>query len=151
MNELHKQGVHVSLDALMVGDPAAGEIYARSQKKRCEEVGIDYRLHTLSALSTESDIRAKIRELNEDPNVTGILLNLPMPDHIDAPAMQYYIVHVRMQTPALVAVGSSREERRVVRWSRVAVPETKLPTVDFRCKWPHSSAYVVGSITRQHM
>lgn len=91
INELRKQGVCVSLDAVMVGDPAAGEIYARSQKKRCDEVGIEYHLHALSEDSTETDIRATIRKLNEDPNVTGILLNLPMPAHIDTPAMQYCI------------------------------------------------------------
>lgn len=89
--ELKDQSVHVSLDAVMVGDPAAGQIYARSQKKRCDEVGIEYRLHALHHDASETDIRVKIRELNENPKVTGILLNLPLPDHIDTPAMQYCI------------------------------------------------------------
>lgn len=89
--ELKDQGVHVSLDAVMVGDPTAGEIYARSQKKRCDEVGIEYHLHSLNKDATETDIRTKIRELNENPKVTGILLNLPVPDHIDTPAIQYCI------------------------------------------------------------
>ena len=81
----------MSLSAVMVGDPAAGEIYARSQRKRCEEVGIDYRLHTLAADSSESDIRRLIHELNDDASITGILLNLPLPDGIDTPAVQYAI------------------------------------------------------------
>lgn len=89
--ELKDQSVHVSLDAVMVGNPATGQIYARSQKKRCDEVGIEYRLHALHHDASEVDIRAKIRELNENPKVTGILLNLPLPDHIDTPAMQYCI------------------------------------------------------------
>lgn len=85
------QGVRVSLDAVMVGDPTAGEIYARSQRKRCEEVGIEYRLHTLGGDAKEADIRSLLRELNEDGRVTGIVLNLPMPSNIDTPAMQYCI------------------------------------------------------------
>lgn len=91
VRELADDGVGVSLDAVMVGDPAAGEIYARSQRKRCEEVGIEYRLHTLPSKSSETEIAALIRGLNADPKVTGILLNLPLPEGIDAPAMQYCI------------------------------------------------------------
>jgi len=88
---LREKGIHVSLDAIMVGDPQAGEIYARSQRKRCEEVGIDYRLHSLPGDANEPDIRSLIRTLNHDPSVTGILLNLPLPGGIDTPAMQYCI------------------------------------------------------------
>lgn len=88
---LAAQGVRVSLDAVMVGDPETGSIYARSQKKRCEDVGIDYRLHTLDADAKESQIVELIRRLNNDPAVTGILLNLPLPTGIDTPAVQYHI------------------------------------------------------------
>lgn len=88
---LGEQGVRVSLDAVMVGDPAAGEIYARSQRNRCQEVGIDYRLHTLPLSAREADIRALIRDLNDDHGVTGILLNLPLPAGLDTPAVQYSI------------------------------------------------------------
>lgn len=88
---LAEQGTKVSLDAIMVGDPDTGEIYARSQRQRCEEVGIEYRLHTLGGDATNADVRNQIIELNRDPAVTGILLNLPLPEGIDAPAMQYYI------------------------------------------------------------
>jgi methylenetetrahydrofolate dehydrogenase (NADP+)/methenyltetrahydrofolate cyclohydrolase len=83
--------VRVSLDAVMVGDPAAGEIYARSQRRRCEEVGIEYRLHSLPATANESEIGSTIRALNRNSSVTGILLNLPLPPTIDTPAMQYCI------------------------------------------------------------
>ncbi len=88
---LGEMGVRVSLDAVMVGDPAAGEIYARSQRNRCQEVGIEYRLHTLSASAREADVRAMIRDLNDDRAVTGILLNLPLPAGLDTPAVQYSI------------------------------------------------------------
>ncbi|MGB2987262.1 MAG: bifunctional 5,10-methylenetetrahydrofolate dehydrogenase/5,10-methenyltetrahydrofolate cyclohydrolase [Phycisphaerae bacterium] len=88
---LAAQGVRVSLDAVMVGDPEAGEIYARSQRKRCQEVGIEYRLHTLGGDAKEADIRSVLRELNDDRSVTGIVLNLPLPKGIDTHAMQYCI------------------------------------------------------------
>ncbi|MCH7886076.1 MAG: bifunctional 5,10-methylenetetrahydrofolate dehydrogenase/5,10-methenyltetrahydrofolate cyclohydrolase [Planctomycetes bacterium] len=91
VQDLGREGIRVSLDAVMVGDPPAGEIYARSQRNRCHEARMDYRLHTLGRDATERDIRAKIRELNENPGVTGILLNMPLPDGIDTPAMQYCI------------------------------------------------------------
>lgn len=88
---LAAEGIAVSLHAVMAGDPAAGEIYARSQANCCHEVGIDYQLHTLGADATEKDMRGLIRRLNDDPAVTGILLHLPLPPAIDAPAMQYCI------------------------------------------------------------
>jgi methylenetetrahydrofolate dehydrogenase (NADP+)/methenyltetrahydrofolate cyclohydrolase len=91
VRQLGEQGVRVRLDALLVGDPDAGGIYARSQQKRCQEVGIDYRLHGLPANSTQESICEAIRDLNADPAVTGILLNLPLPPGIDTPAVQYCI------------------------------------------------------------
>jgi methylenetetrahydrofolate dehydrogenase (NADP+)/methenyltetrahydrofolate cyclohydrolase len=91
VEDLRRRGVHVRLDVVMVGDPDAGEIYARSQRKRCEEVGIEYRLHALPGTAKAAEIRRRIRELNDDPAVTGILLNLPLPPGIDTPAIQYCI------------------------------------------------------------
>jgi methylenetetrahydrofolate dehydrogenase (NADP+)/methenyltetrahydrofolate cyclohydrolase len=88
---LGEKGVRVSLDAIMVGDAAAGEIYAQSQQRRCQEVGIDYRLHTLGTGASEGDIKSLIQELNADRSVTGIVLNLPLPPGIDTPAVQYCI------------------------------------------------------------
>jgi methylenetetrahydrofolate dehydrogenase (NADP+)/methenyltetrahydrofolate cyclohydrolase len=81
----------VSLDAITVGDAGAGEIYARSQRKRCEDVGIEYRLHAPGPDASDAEVSALIRRLNNDPAVTGILLNLPLPPQIDTAAMQYYI------------------------------------------------------------
>ncbi|MGD2110084.1 MAG: bifunctional 5,10-methylenetetrahydrofolate dehydrogenase/5,10-methenyltetrahydrofolate cyclohydrolase [Phycisphaerae bacterium] len=91
VRRLSAQGVRVSLDTVMVGDAEASGIYARSQRKRCQDSGIEYRLHTLPDDAAENDIRMLIRKLNEDPGVTGILLNLPLPPGLDTPAMQYCI------------------------------------------------------------
>lgn len=89
--ELRAQGHNVCLDAVLVGEADAGMIYARSQQKRCEDVGIEYRLHALPDNCTNEHVHQLINRLNADPGVTGILLNLPMPEQIDASAMQYYI------------------------------------------------------------
>lgn len=91
VRRLKADGHPVRLDAIMAGDPSAGAIYARSQKARCEEVGICYRLHALPPDTTMEAIRREIESLNHDPDVTGIMLNLPLPEGIDTPALQYSI------------------------------------------------------------
>ncbi len=89
--ELAAMGVTVRLDAVIVGEPESGILYARSQEKQCKRIGIDYLLHTLPDNATDDDVLTQIDTLNRDPKVTGILLNLPLPDHLDAPAAQYAI------------------------------------------------------------
>ena len=84
-------GHETRLDAVMVGDPSAGAIYARSQRRRCEDAGIAYQLHTLDESAGEREIFEMIERLNKDQAVTGILVNLPLPDGIDTPAVQYAI------------------------------------------------------------
>jgi methylenetetrahydrofolate dehydrogenase (NADP+)/methenyltetrahydrofolate cyclohydrolase len=91
VRQLRGHGVEVRLHAVMVGSPDSGEIYARSQAARCREVGIAYKVHTLPADSGDRDIIDLITRLNHDPAVTGILLNLPLPQGIDAAAVQYAI------------------------------------------------------------
>jgi methylenetetrahydrofolate dehydrogenase (NADP+)/methenyltetrahydrofolate cyclohydrolase len=91
VRELADKGVGVRLDAIIVGEPESGIIYARSQEKRCKGIGIDYRLHTLPEEANDSALQSLIENLNRDPDVTGILLNLPLPHHLDAPAAQYAI------------------------------------------------------------
>ena len=88
---LATENLRVSLDAITVGDAGAGEIYARSQRKRCEDTGIEYRLHALGPDASDDEVRTLIQQLNNDQAVTGILLNLPLPAQIDTAAMQYYI------------------------------------------------------------
>jgi methylenetetrahydrofolate dehydrogenase (NADP+)/methenyltetrahydrofolate cyclohydrolase len=69
----------------------SGEIYARSQAARCSEVGIDYQAQTLPEGSSEQEVIDLITALNRDSRVTGILLNLPLPAGLNAPAVQYAI------------------------------------------------------------
>lgn len=89
--QLRAAGQGVRLDAVLVGDPHAGVLYARSQQKRCEAVGIEYRLHALANDVDNERLQQYIERLSRDPQVTGIMLNLPLPAHLDAPAAQYAI------------------------------------------------------------
>ncbi|HUU85921.1 MAG TPA: bifunctional 5,10-methylenetetrahydrofolate dehydrogenase/5,10-methenyltetrahydrofolate cyclohydrolase [Phycisphaerae bacterium] len=91
VSDLRKEGITVRLDAIMVGNPEAGTIYARSQEASCNEVGIRYHFHALPADSTDQQLRDFVQGLNRDPQVTGVLLNLPLPDSVDAAALQYAI------------------------------------------------------------
>lgn len=91
VEQLACDGVRVCLAAIMVGDPAAGEIYARSQRNSCQQVGIEYQLHALGTDATESTIRERIRQLNNDRSITGLVLNLPLPAGVDTAALQYAI------------------------------------------------------------
>ena len=89
--ELRKGGAQVRLDAILVGDSDAAAIYAQSQAKRCQKAGIDYHLHSLDQSCTNEELQGFIAQLSRDPQVTGIMLNLPLPSHLDAPAAQYTI------------------------------------------------------------
>ena len=85
----HGRAVH--LTAILVGSTAAGELYAERQRQACQAVGINYDLRTLPADVTAQTLRTTIQSLNHDPSVTGIMLHLPLPKHLDATEMQYQI------------------------------------------------------------
>lgn len=76
------------LVAVLAGDNPGAKYYAKSQQRDCEELGIGYELRELPADVEEAEITALIDELNEDNSVTGIILLVPVPDHLDARALQ---------------------------------------------------------------
>jgi methylenetetrahydrofolate dehydrogenase (NADP+) / methenyltetrahydrofolate cyclohydrolase len=79
----HKPG----LATILVGDDPASHVYVRNKRKACEEVGIKSFHHELAASTPEDELAELIRQLGEDDNVSGILLQLPVPGHIDSDAM----------------------------------------------------------------
>src|SRR4051812_6211392 len=81
----------VHLTAILVGATPAGEMYAQRQARACAAVGIEYELLKFPADSTQRDVKQEIRRLNNDPAVTGIMMHLPLPLHMDAPRLQYEI------------------------------------------------------------
>jgi len=72
------------LDVVLVGDDPASVIYTRNKERACQEVGMDGTLHALPASTSEERLCALVRRLNDDPMVDGILVQLPLPEHIDA-------------------------------------------------------------------
>ena len=71
------------LAILQVFGDDASDRYVQNKLKRCKEVGIDTRLFYISPLVEQERIAEKIRELKADPNITGIILQLPLPEHLD--------------------------------------------------------------------
>ncbi|MGI9554022.1 MAG: bifunctional methylenetetrahydrofolate dehydrogenase/methenyltetrahydrofolate cyclohydrolase FolD [Thermodesulfobacteriota bacterium] len=76
-------GVTPGLAAVLVGDDPASEIYVRNKRKACEKVGIYSEEHKLSDETTEEGLLELVEKLNNDDNIHGILVQLPLPDHIN--------------------------------------------------------------------
>lgn len=76
-------GQRPGLATILVGEDPASAVYVSGKQRACTEVGIEGFAHDLPADSTQADIEALIHELNGDPRVSGILLQLPTPEHID--------------------------------------------------------------------
>ena len=84
-------GRPVQLTAILVGGTHAAELYANRQAEACRNVGIDYQLLKLPQETTAHELKQEIRRLNIDPAVTGIMMHLPLPEHLNAARMQYEI------------------------------------------------------------
>ncbi|WJQ83928.1 bifunctional methylenetetrahydrofolate dehydrogenase/methenyltetrahydrofolate cyclohydrolase FolD [Brevibacillus brevis] len=85
--ELKKQGVVPGLTVVIVGDDPASHSYVRGKAKGCEEVGISSDIIRKDADITEEELLVIIQQLNENPNVNGILVQLPLPAHISEHAV----------------------------------------------------------------
>jgi 5,10-methylene-tetrahydrofolate dehydrogenase/methenyl tetrahydrofolate cyclohydrolase len=72
------------LAAVLVGENPASQMYVKMKRNRCAEVGIESFGYELPAATTQTDLEKLIHELNDNPKVHGILVQLPLPDHIDA-------------------------------------------------------------------
>lgn len=90
--EQHKaRGVQPKLAVVLVGDDPASAVYVRNKGKRAAEAGIATSDHRLDADTTTDRLLGLVRELNEDPSVDGILVQLPLPPQIDADAVLFSI------------------------------------------------------------
>lgn len=76
-------GVTPGLAAVLVGDDPASEIYVRNKRKACANAGMYSEEHKLPAETTEEELLKLVDSLNNDPNIHGILVQLPLPDHIN--------------------------------------------------------------------
>lgn len=82
-----KHGTPPGLGVILVGDDPASGMYVRMKRRRCEAVGMASFAEILPAASTQDEVLAVVRKYNQDPAIHGILIQLPMPDHIDEEAV----------------------------------------------------------------
>jgi len=87
VKELKQQGIEPGLTVILVGDDPASHSYVRGKEKGCAEVGIRSEVIFKDASTTEEELLAIIRDLNQNPNVHGILVQLPLPPHISETAV----------------------------------------------------------------
>jgi len=81
---LKVQGLTPGLAVVLVGDNPASQVYVRNKVKACQDAGLHSVLETYEATLSETDLLARIEALNNDPLIHGILVQLPLPAHIDA-------------------------------------------------------------------
>ena len=84
LRELRRAGVEPGLATVLVGDDPASHVYVRLKRKACEEVGIASIHHDLAADTATPELAGLLGRLNADPAVSGVLLQLPLPDGLDA-------------------------------------------------------------------
>lgn len=80
---LKEKGIVPGLAVILVGDDPASQVYVRNKVKACGEVGLHSELHRFPASVSEQEVLEKIEALNRDPAIHGILVQLPLPAHID--------------------------------------------------------------------
>ncbi|PHM20864.1 MAG: bifunctional methylenetetrahydrofolate dehydrogenase/methenyltetrahydrofolate cyclohydrolase FolD [Curvibacter sp. PD_MW3] len=81
---LKARGITPGLAVILVGDNPASQVYVRNKVKACEDSGLHSVLEKYDAGMTETQLLARIDALNNDPGIHGILVQLPLPAHIDA-------------------------------------------------------------------
>ncbi|MBP1568299.1 MAG: bifunctional methylenetetrahydrofolate dehydrogenase/methenyltetrahydrofolate cyclohydrolase FolD [Oscillospiraceae bacterium] len=85
--ELKNKGIEIGLAVVIVGDDPASRVYVNNKKKACEEVGFNSYEYALPAETTEEELLALVDKLNKDDKVNGILVQLPVPKHINETAV----------------------------------------------------------------
>tara|TARA_B100000886_G_C20424988_1_gene493504 strand:- start:1215 stop:2054 length:840 start_codon:yes stop_codon:yes gene_type:complete len=83
INEIKKSGKSLCLSVILVGDYAPSKIYVKNKEKKAKEVGINSKIIRFPENINQKEVISKIKELNNDKNVSGILVQLPLPNQID--------------------------------------------------------------------
>jgi methylenetetrahydrofolate dehydrogenase (NADP+) / methenyltetrahydrofolate cyclohydrolase len=81
---LAARGVRPGLAAILVGNDPASRVYVRNKARACEETGLRSEIHTLPEDIAETALLERVAQLNADPRVHGIVVQLPLPRHLDA-------------------------------------------------------------------
>lgn len=82
--DLKEQGIHPALTVVLVGADPASKVYVRNKVNACKKTGIRSELIELPASTTQAQLLAEVERLNNDAGVHGILVQLPLPNHIDS-------------------------------------------------------------------
>ena len=83
VKELKEHGIIPKLTVIMVGDNPASKVYVRNKSKACNEVGVEYEEFFLDSSISQKELLDLIKKLNDDKTVNGILLQSPLPQHLD--------------------------------------------------------------------
>lgn len=83
VNALKERGINPKLAVIMVGDDKASAVYVRNKSRACDEIGIAYEEYLLKQDIAMDELLSLIEKLNQDDNVHGILLQSPIPKHLD--------------------------------------------------------------------
>ena len=84
VRDLEAEGVKPHLAVVLVGEDPASQIYVRNKERACEKLGIRSTVLRLAAECTQQELEDAVRTLSADPQVHGILVQLPLPRHLDA-------------------------------------------------------------------
>jgi len=84
---LDEHGIKPGLAVVIIGEDPASQVYVRNKKRRAESCGFYSVQHTLAADSSQADVLSLIDEINNDAAIHGILVQLPLPDHLDEQAI----------------------------------------------------------------
>ncbi len=82
--ELGRRGVTPRLDVVLVGDDPASAVYVGGKARACARLGMRSETHALPATAGQVEVEALVDRLNRDPEVDAVLVQLPLPDHLDA-------------------------------------------------------------------
>ena len=82
-DELKEKGIIPKLAVIMVGDNPASKVYVRNKSRACDEVGIDYEEYLLEEATTQKELNELIGKLNDNKEISGVLLQSPIPNHLD--------------------------------------------------------------------
>ena len=83
VEKLKDNGVYPAIAPVLVGDDPGAKVYYRTKKKLAEELGIEYKGVKLDGDISKENLLAKLRELNQDPEVHGLFVELPLPEGLD--------------------------------------------------------------------
>ncbi len=91
MQKIKEEGVTLKLAVVIVGEDPASQVYVRNKEKACAEIGVESVKYALPAETTQAELLELVAKLNADADTNGILVQLPLPKHIDEKTVLYAI------------------------------------------------------------